>query len=107
MLFGAHVSIAGGINEAPKRSCDLGGEVFQIFSRSPRGGQAPKLVSDIVLDFKNNLEKYKQKEFYIHTPYYINLGSKNNRIYHGSISVLREELERGDMNVKFFLFIFF
>ncbi len=95
MYFGAHVSIAGGIQNAPKRALDLGCEVFQIFSRSPRGGKAPELTSDVVLDFKNNLKKYKQKEFYIHTPYYINLGSKNNRIYHGSISVLKEELERG------------
>jgi len=95
MLFGAHVSIAGGIQNSPKRSLDLGGEVFQIFSRSPRGGKAPEITSDIISEFNLNLKKYKQREFYIHTPYYINLGSSNNRIYYGSISVLGEELERG------------
>lgn len=95
MLFGAHVSIAKSIAEAPKRAFDLGCEVFQIFSRSPRGGKAPEISSDIIAQLKKNLKKYKQKEFYIHTPYYINLGSSNNRIYYGSISVLKEELERG------------
>lgn len=95
MYFGAHVSIAGGIQNAPKRSLDLGGEVFQIFSRSPRGGKATEITSDIISQLKENLKKYKQEEFYIHTPYYINLGSSNNRIYYGSISVLKEELERG------------
>lgn len=95
MFFGAHVSIAQSIAEAPKRAFDLGCEVFQFFSRSPRGGKAPELTSKIISELKSNLKKYKQKEFYIHTPYYINLGSKNNRIYYGSISVLREELERG------------
>jgi deoxyribonuclease-4 len=95
MLFGAHVSIAQSITKAPQRAFDIGCEIFQIFSRSPRGGKAPEITSDKVLELKSNLKKYKQKEFYIHTPYYINLGSANNRIYHGSISVLKEELERG------------
>lgn len=95
MLFGAHVSIAKSIAEAPRRAFDLGCEVFQIFSRSPRGGKALKLTSNIISQLNKNLKKYKQKEFYIHTPYYINLGSDNNRIYYGSISVLKEELERG------------
>lgn len=95
MLFGAHVSIAESIAKAPKRAFDLGCEVFQIFSRSPRGGKAPEITDELVSEFKANLKKFKQKEFYIHTPYYINLGSSNNRIYYGSINVLREELERG------------
>ena len=95
MLFGAHVSIAQSITKAPERAFDLGCEVFQIFSRSPRGGRALEISQEIILEFNKNLKKYKQKEFYIHTPYYINLGSSNNRIYHGSISVLGDELERG------------
>jgi len=38
MKFGLHVSIAGGIDKAPLRAYKLGCECFQIFSRSPRGG---------------------------------------------------------------------
>ena len=97
MYFGAHVSIAGGIFNAPLNAAALGCEVFQIFSRSPRGGHVPPLTKDIVALFKKNCELTAQREWYIHTPYFIHFGSSNNRIKHGSISVLREELERGTL----------
>lgn len=97
MFFGAHISIAGGIELAPERAGKLGCEVFQTFSRSPQGGPASKLTPEIVKKFKAGVKKYKLQEHYIHTPYYINLGSTNNRIYYGSISVIRDELERGTL----------
>lgn len=95
MKFGAHVSITGGIENAPQRAHDVGAECFQIFSRSPRGGKVPELDAETVNKFKENLKKYKYKEFYIHAPYFINLGSKNNRIFYGSISLIKKDLERG------------
>jgi deoxyribonuclease-4 len=105
MLFGSHVSIAGGIFNAPENSAKVGGEVFQIFSRSPRGGRAPELTPEVLQQFKSNLKKFKQKEFYIHAPYYINLASGNNKIYYGSISILRDELERGSkLGAKYLMF---
>ena len=42
-------------------------------------------------------EKYNLKNYYIHTPYYINLASANNRIYYSSISAIKEELEKADL----------
>ena len=105
MLIGAHISAAGGVVNAPKNASAIGCEVFQFFSRSPQGGKAPELTPDTVKEFKSNLKKYKQKECYIHAPYFINLASSNNRIYHGSISVLKEELERGSkLGVKYLMF---
>ena len=95
MLIGSHISAAGGVEKAPKNSADIGGEIFQFFSRSPRGGKAPALTTETIKQFKANMRKYKQRECYIHAPYYINLASEKNNIYFGSISVLREELERG------------
>lgn len=95
MLIGAHVSATGGFENAPENAHKAGCEVFQFFSRSPRGGKAPELTSDVIKEFKDSIKKYEQKECYIHAPYYINLASKKNNIYHGSIAVLREELERG------------
>ncbi len=43
------------------------------------------------------MKKYNMENFYIHTPYYINLASLEPRICHGSISVVRDELERGSV----------
>lgn len=95
MKFGAHISIAGGIENAPQRAHSIGCECFQIFSRSPRGGQVPALNKNTLINFKDNLQKYYFKEFYIHAPYFINFGSKNNRIFYGSIALIRQDLERG------------
>jgi len=104
MLFGSHVSIAGRIDLAPGRAAQVGCDVLQIFSRSPRGGQPPKLTKDIIKNYKTNCKKYNIKESYIHAPYFINLASKTPRIRWGSIRVLKEELERGSsLGVKYLM----
>jgi len=97
MRVGTHVSIAGGIENAPSRAAKVGAEVFQIFSRSPHGGPVKPISSDVITKFKSEMKKYKLDTFYIHTPYFINLASIKNNIYYGSIAVIREELERGSL----------
>lgn len=97
MNIGCHISIAGGIFNAPERAADLGAEAMQIFTRSPQGGKAPDLTPEIAERFKAEMKKHKIQNFYIHTPYYINFASSNNRIRYGSVSVVRDELERGDL----------
>lgn len=97
MYFGAHVSMAGGIFNAPLNAAALGCEVFQMFTRSPQGGSVPALTPDIVALFRHNMELTGQRECYVHTPYFINFASANNHIYYGSISVVRQELERGSL----------
>ncbi len=97
MLFGAHVSIAGGLPNAPLNAAKIGCEVFQMFTRSPQGGWVAPLDEKIAKEFKANCKKAKQKEWVIHAPYFINFASANPRIKHASISVIRQELERGTM----------
>ncbi|PIS42618.1 MAG: endonuclease [Candidatus Kerfeldbacteria bacterium CG08_land_8_20_14_0_20_40_16] len=102
MQIGAHVSIAGGVDQAPINAHSAKCECFQFFSRSPRGGKAPELTEQLVKSFKDNCRKHKIPNSYIHTPYYINLASTNNRIRYGSIKVIREELERAStLGVKY------
>ncbi|MFA6383635.1 MAG: deoxyribonuclease IV [Parcubacteria group bacterium] len=97
MNIGCHVSIAGGIQNAPKNGHDLGCEIIQIFTRAPQGGKAPELTPEIIKEFKLKAKSYNLKAIYIHTPYYINFASANNRIRYGSVSVVRDELERGSL----------
>ena len=94
MYIGAHISIADGLENAPERALDLGAEVMQIFTRSPQGGPFLEISEEMVKSFKENCRKFGIKNVYVHTPYFINLASKNNRIYYGSISSIRKELER-------------
>ena len=95
--IGCHVSIAGGVQNAPKRAADLGCEVFQLFTRSPQGGPAPELTKELLAEFKSEMKKWNQENCYIHTPYYINFASVKENVRKASIRVVREELERGSL----------
>ncbi len=97
MNFGAHISIAGGIDKAPERACKIGCECFQMFSKSPHGGKPPEITEETADNFRKQCKIYNLKNYYIHTPYYINLASANNRIYYGSISAIKEELNKADL----------
>ncbi len=97
MRIGIHVSAAGGVVNSPQNAHEVGAEVFQIFSRSPHGGPAKPITKTVQQQFQQAMNKYRFDTFYIHAPYFINLASEKNKIYYGSIAVLREELERGSL----------
>jgi deoxyribonuclease-4 len=96
MKFGAHVSIAGGIERAPERAHEVGCECFQMFTRSPRGGNPPPLDKKTVESFLTACSRYAFRDYYIHAPYYINLASEDKNIRSSSIAIIKEELRRGD-----------
>jgi len=101
MLFGTHVSIAGGVFNAPENAKQVSCEIFQMFTRSPRGGPAPTLTPEIVKQFKDTCQQYGLKNYYVHAPYYVNLASDNPKIAKSSVSIIREELERSSkLDVK-------
>lgn len=95
--IGAHVSVAGGIDKAPARAAAEGCEVFQCFTRPPQGGAAPPLTDTLVANFKMEMARSGQADFYIHTPYYLNFASLTPTIRGASVRVCREELERGSV----------
>ncbi|MFA5052203.1 MAG: deoxyribonuclease IV [Patescibacteria group bacterium] len=97
MYIGAHVSIAGGVQNAPANAARSGCECFQMFTRSPQGGPAPVLDPTNAGEFKMNMKKFKQAAAYVHTPYYINLASAIDRISRNSVRIIREELDRGSL----------
>jgi deoxyribonuclease-4 len=103
--IGCHVSIAGGLFKAPKNAADLGCETFQIFTRSPQGGPVAPITPEVAEQFKAEMEKYGFKEFVIHAPYVLNFGSAKPSTYHGSISIIKGELERGtQLGASFVMF---
>lgn len=95
--IGCHVSIAGGLWNAPENAAKLKCETFQIFSRSPHGGPVKEIDKSIQEQFAAAMKDHGFKTFVIHAPYFLNLGSTNPRIYHGTLSVVRQELERGTL----------
>ena len=97
MKFGAHVSSAGGVWNAPRNAGELGCEVLQMFSRPPQGGKPAPITKDVAEKFQAAMREHKIERAYIHAPYFINLASKEKRILNNSASVIRGELERGSL----------
>ncbi len=95
--IGCHVSIAKGLWNAPANAAALGCEAFQIFSRSPHGGTVADITPDTIEKFRAAMEEHGMNQFVIHAPYIINFGSSNPRVYHGSVHIVRQELERGSL----------
>ena len=104
MKFGAHVSIAGGIENAPLRARQLGCECFQMFTRSPRGGRPPELDDRLLEAFFLNCSEVSISDYYVHTPYFINLASGKEDLREKSVGLVREELERSSaLGVKYIM----
>ena len=104
MKFGAHVSIAGGIENAPLRARELGCECFQMFTRSPRGGSLPELEKSLLESFSLNCSEVAISDYYVHTPYFINLASGKEDLRGKSVALVREELERSSaLGVKYMM----
>jgi deoxyribonuclease-4 len=97
LSIGCHVSIAGGLWKAPENAAKLNCETFQIFSRSPHGGPVAEITPEIQKQFREAMDQYGLSDFVIHAPYIINFGSSRPQTFHGSISIIRGELERGSL----------
>lgn len=105
MKFGAHVSIAGGVQNAPLNAANIGCETFQMFTRSPQGGSAPVLTDKILESFAENCRANKLENWVVHAPYYINFASVEERIRKSSARVIREDLERASkLNASYLMF---
>jgi deoxyribonuclease-4 len=105
MKFGAHISAAGGVYNAPLNAAALGLECFQFFSRPPQGGRVSPISKEDAATFQKNCDAHGFENYYIHAPYVINLASKEARIRNSSVDLLRTELERGSqLNVTAMMF---
>lgn len=95
MRFGAHVSSAGGLWNAPINAAKMGCETFQFFSRAPQGGNPPPITDEVAAKFKATCAEHGFSQYFIHAPYVINLASTDERIRAGSVRIIRQEIERG------------
>jgi deoxyribonuclease-4 len=98
---GVHVSIAGTLDLAVDRAKDAGCDVFQMFSRNPRGW-----ASKPITDEDAGLFRSKVKTTGIipvdHMPYLPNLASPKPEIWEKSVATLAAELDRcGRLGIPF------
>jgi len=93
-LLGAHVSIAGGVKNAPLNGGKIGCDAIQIFTKNQRQWSAKDYTEEEVKEYFKNLKKTKIKKVCAHSSYLINLASPNEEIFKKSVSAFIDDLER-------------
>ena len=74
--IGAHVSAAGGVQNAPLNAREIGATAFALFTKNQRQWKAKPLTDESIARFKENCEDagYTPEQILPHDSYLINLG---------------------------------
>jgi deoxyribonuclease-4 len=95
MLIGAHVSTAGGLDNAIERGVETGSEAIQIFHQSPRMWRPTRYSDEDYERFREAFEASSLEAVVIHAVYLINCASKEREIRAKSIASLTHALRVG------------
>lgn len=96
MLFGAHVSAAGGISKAIDRIEEIGGNAVQVFTQSPRMWRATEHAPDEVKRFRRRRRQARVKAVSCHALYLVNLASRDPEVREKSLAALRSTMATAD-----------
>lgn len=93
---GAHISAAGGVENAPVNAHEIGAKAFAFFTKNQRQWVSPPLTVKSIEAFRNNCEKYGFKPFQIlpHDSYLINLGAPDPENLGRSRYAFNDEMKR-------------
>ena len=96
MILGAHVSIAGGVQNAPLNGQKIGCDAIQMFSKNQTQWKAKPLAPENIEGFKRNLAETGIYPPVIHDSYLINLCATDSVKLRMSIDTFVDELERAE-----------
>ena len=93
---GAHVSIAGGVENAPLQAISIGAKAFAMFTKNQRQWTAPKLTTSSIDAFRKNCSEggYKPEHILPHDSYLINLGSPDPFKLRNAREAFIDEMQR-------------
>jgi len=93
---GAHVSVSGGVENAPLNAMAIGAKAFAMFTKNQRQWVAKPLSQKSIDAFKTNLKKsgILPKHVLPHDSYLINLGSPDTEKLEKSRVAFVDELQR-------------
>ncbi len=93
-MFGSHLSVAGGLENALIEAQKLGFECVQVFTKNQRQWHAKPLTDEQVAAWKKHLKGSGIKKTVSHDSYLINLASTNRDTREKSIRLFVDEVER-------------
>ena len=94
--IGAHVSITGGIENAPYNAREIGAKAFALFTKNQRRWTAKDLKEKNSLECKRRIEEIGIEPKYIlpHDSYLINLGNADEEKRNQSFEAFVDEMKR-------------
>ncbi len=94
--FGAHVSIAGGVANAPLNAARIGATAFAMFTKNQRQWRAPALSEDEIAAFKKNCRDhgFTPQQILPHDSYLINLGQPDDTKADAAADAFADEMRR-------------
>lgn len=94
--IGAHVSITGGVENAPYNAREIGAKAFALFTKNQRRWTAKDLEEKNILEFKRRIEEIGIEPKYIlpHDSYLINLGNADEEKRNQSFEAFVDEMKR-------------
>jgi deoxyribonuclease-4 len=95
-LFGAHMSIAGGYQNALLQAQQRGCQSVQLFTRAPSQWQARELSEEEVRLFRRTLRQTRLRQPTAHDCYLTNLASPDEALYRRSLEAFLSELRRAE-----------
>ncbi|EGA69957.1 endonuclease IV [Vibrio sinaloensis DSM 21326] len=97
-FIGAHVSAAGGVDQAPLRAHDIGANAFALFTKNQRQWVAKPLEEKTIRAFKENCKKlgFSSEQILPHDSYLINLGAPEEEKLEKSRAAFIDEMKRCD-----------
>ena len=93
MLIGAHVSIAGGVENAIGRQVDVGGNCGQIFTHSPQVWGEPSFDEADATQFRDDTEAKLKGPWVIHSAYLVNLATPKPDLREKSVANVQADLD--------------
>ncbi|MES4613605.1 MAG: deoxyribonuclease IV [Ewingella sp.] len=95
-FIGAHVSAAGGVDQAVIRAHELEATAFALFTKNQRQWKAAPLPEDVIEKFKVACEKYgySSNQILPHDSYLINLGHPVDEALEKSREAFFDEMQR-------------
>ena len=96
LRVGAHVSIAGGVDNAVDNQVEVGGNCGQIFTHSPQVWQDPNIGEEEADRFRTGTERELDGPWVIHTSYLVNLCTPKEGLREKSLDSMQAELDAAD-----------
>ena len=93
LKIGAHVSVAGGVDNAIERQTEIGGNCGQIFTHSPQVWQEPNIDEEQAERFREGTARDLEGPWVIHTSYLVNLCTPKDDLRAKSLESMQREVE--------------